>query len=140
MQPASDSDAKLPRRAAFGMLLVFLLAVLAALAVTLESVPPSAQWVAGVVVVPIVALALLLLYAERQGRRWAFAGAAALGALGVAVRAIVSTEPSLEVGGGLPIEVNVAYVAIGLGLAATSGWAFLSPLPITPEPPEAGGP
>ncbi len=126
MPPDPSSQRFPPGRLAFGMLLVFLLAVVLALTVTLVSVPPSAQLVAGVVVVPIVALTLLLLFFERRARRWAFAGAAVLGVVGVATRLLVSTQPALEVGGGLPLWVNAAYVAIGLAVAGTSVWAYVA--------------
>ncbi len=124
----SDSDAErtLPRRLAFGFLALFLVAVLAALAVTLASAPPSAKLIASVAVVPVVAFAVLLLVFECLGRPWAFSGAAALGALGVALRLVVNTQPSLEVGGGLPIEVTIAYVGLGLALVVTSVWAHLA--------------
>jgi ABC-type cobalamin transport system permease subunit len=105
---------------------LFVLGVLGALTITLLSVPMAAKLIAGAVVVPIVAVALLLLLFERRGRLWAFAAAAVLGALGVALRLVVSTEPSLEVGGGLPVEVNIAYIALGLSVVATNLWAYLS--------------
>jgi len=113
------------RQIAFWLLVAFLLAVLAALIVTIWSVPPTVRLLAGAVVVPIVAVTVLLLYFERRGRRWSFAGAAVLGVLGVTLRLIVNSRPSLEVGGGLPIEVTVAYVALGLAVAGTSLWASL---------------
>jgi len=113
------------RQIAFWLLVAFLLAVLAALIVTIWSVPPTVRLLAGAVVVPIVAVTVLLLYFERRGRRWSFAGAAVLGLIGVTLRLIVNSRPSLEVGGGLPIEVTVAYVALGMAVAGTSLWASL---------------
>jgi hypothetical protein len=113
------------RRVAFWTLIVFLAAVLAALVVTLSSVPPSAQWVAGVVVVPIVGVTALLLWMERSDRRWSYGGAALLGAVGITLRLVVSTRPSLEVGGGLPPVVTVAYVALGALVVGTSLASFL---------------
>ncbi len=121
----SSSNASPLRRAAFWTLLLFLLAILAALAITLGSVPASAKLIAGVLVVPIVALTLLFLYFERRGRRWAFLGAAVLGVLGIALRLIVSTQPSLEVGGGLPVGISIAYVLLGLAVVGTSLVSFL---------------
>ncbi len=133
-------DGSLPCRLAYVTLLLFLLAVLLALAVTVWFVPFSAKLVAGFVVVPIVALTLLLLYFESRARRWAFAGATVLGVFGVAVRLIVSTEPTLEVGGGLPLGVSTAYVALGLAVAGTSVWAYLSSPNATAEASKGFGP
>lgn len=113
-------------RVAFWTLGLFCAAVLAALGITLGSVARSVKWFAGAVVVPIVALTLILLYFERRGRRWSFVGAAGLGVLGVALRLLVNTVPADEVGGGLPAEVTVAYVGLGVAVAATSLWSILT--------------
>jgi len=115
-----------PAQAAFWTLALFVLAVLTALSVTVWSVQPAVKLLAGLVVIPIVAAAFLLLYFERQGSRWSYAGATLLGAIGVTLRLIVITQPSLEVGGGLPIEVTIAYVALGLAVIGTNLWASLS--------------
>jgi len=123
-QPAGPSTRS--ERAARFLLAVFLVAVVAALAITLSSVAPSVRLLAAGVVTPIIALTLLLLYFERRGRAWSYAGAAALGALGVGLRLIVSTRPQLEVDGGLPLAVTVAYVALGIVVVVTSLAAFLA--------------
>jgi hypothetical protein len=36
-----------------------------------------------------------------------------LGALGVILRVVISMNPSLEVGGGLPVGVTVLYIVLG---------------------------
>jgi len=113
-------------RTATAVLAVFLVAVVAALVVTLSSVAPSVRILAAVVVTPIIALTLLLIYFELRGRSWSYAGAAALGALGVGLRLIVSTQPQLEVGGGLPLSVTVVYVTLGILVVVTSVEAYLS--------------
>jgi hypothetical protein len=105
---------------------LFLVAVVAALAVTLFSVTVSVGLLATAVVSPIVALTLLVLYLEFRRRPWSFVGAAALGSLGVTLRLIINTQPSLEVGGGLPLWVTAAYVTLGTLVVATSLWAFLA--------------
>lgn len=106
------------------LLIIFLLAVLAALTVTLLSVPTSVRLLASVIVVPIVAVTLLILYYETQGKRWAFAGAALLGAFGISLRLVISTQPSLEVGGGLPIPVTAGYLILGTLVVVVSLWSF----------------
>jgi len=123
---AEQYGSSVPGQVAFWTLVGFLLAVLAALTVTLLSVPMAVKLLAGAVVVPIVAVTILLLYFERKGKRWSFPGACALGAVGVTLRLIVNSMPSLEVGGGLPVEVTVTYVALGLAVVGTSLWALLA--------------
>ena len=113
-------------RAATILLLLFLIAVLSALAITLDSVAAPVGIVAILVVGPIVILTIFLLYFERRQQPWSFAGAAGLGFLGVTLRVIVNARPQLEVGGGLPLWVTAAYVALGTLVAATSLWAFIS--------------
>ncbi len=127
MPTERHSTTGFPRQLALGTLVLFLVAVVAALAITLSSVPPSAKLIAGVVVMPIVAITVVLLYFEHRGSPWAFLGAALLGGFGVALRLVVSTEPSLEVGGGLLLEVNIAYILLGLAVVGTSLWAFRVP-------------
>jgi hypothetical protein len=119
-----DTSVDVSERTATALLVLFLVAVLAALAVTLYSVAAPVQRVAASVVSPIIALGLVVLYFERRRRAWSFMGAAALGVLGVALRLVVSSRPELEVGGGLPLWVTVTYVALGSSMAATSLWAF----------------
>lgn len=114
------------QRTASAILAVFLIAIVAALAVTLSSVAPSVRTVAVVVVAPIIALTLLLLYFELRGRIWSYAGAVVLGALGAGLRLVVSTQPQLEVGGGLPLAVTVAYVALGILVVVASLGAYRS--------------
>ena len=123
---AEQHVSSVPGQVAFWTLALFLLAVLAALAVTLLSVSPAVKLLAGVVVVPIVAVTLILLYFERKRRKWSFAAAGALGVVGVTLRLIVNSMPSLEVGGGLPVEVTVTYVALGLAVVGTSLWSLFA--------------
>jgi len=123
---AEQHASSLPGQVAFWTLALFLLAVLAALAVTLLSVSPAVKLLAGAVVAPIIAVTLLLLHFERKGKRWSFAGAGALGGLGVTLRLVVNSMPSLEVGGGLPVQVTVTYIALGLAVAGASLWALLA--------------
>jgi len=72
-----------------------------------------------------VALTIVLLYFERRGRPWSFLGAAVLGLLGVTLRWVVNRWPSLEVGGGLPLGVTLAYVLLGLAVVGTSLGSYL---------------
>ena len=49
----------------------------------------------------------------RKRKVWSYAGASIIGAIGVILRVIVSTQPGLEVGGGLPVGVTVLYIVLG---------------------------
>jgi FlaA1/EpsC-like NDP-sugar epimerase len=117
-------DASLP--VAVAALGLFLVAIIAALAVTLTSVPAHVGYLAASAVTPIIVLSLIFLFFEYRRRPWSFAAAAALGILGVSLRLIVNAQPQLEVGGGLPLWVTVTYVTLGAVLVATSLWAFAS--------------
>ncbi|MCI4364525.1 MAG: hypothetical protein L3K10_00450 [Thermoplasmata archaeon] len=125
-EPRLSRNALVTQRVAITLLLPFLVAIVVALAITLSSVAPAVRLIAESQVSPIIALTLLLLYFESRGRRWSFAGAAILGALGVGLRLIVNTQPQLEVGGGLPIVVTVIYATLGFLVIASSLWAYLS--------------
>jgi hypothetical protein len=123
-QPDKPTDVS--QRAAMVLLALFLVAVIAAMAVTVSSVTAPVGVLAASVVSPIVGLAILFLYFERRGRLWSFAGAAALGILGVTLRLIINSQPRLEVGGGLPLWVTGIYAALGTLVVGTSLWACLS--------------
>lgn len=102
---------------------VFLGAVVLALLVTVYSVPDNVKVLALTIVAPFVALGLLLIRYCRRGSAWAFAGCAILAAAGVGLRLVINAHPNLEVGGGLPLWVTVVYVALGLSVSLSSGWA-----------------
>ena len=65
-------------RAATWLLAVFLIAILAALGVTVAQVR-DARVVALAAVVPIILLTAVFIVYSRRGRTWAYAGASALG-------------------------------------------------------------
>jgi hypothetical protein len=100
-------------RAALSLLEVFVVAIVLALVVTLENVSRGVQVVAVVSVTPIIVLSLVFIYYCRKRKVWSYAGASILGAIGVALRVAVSTNPSLEVGGGLPVGVTAFYIVLG---------------------------
>jgi hypothetical protein len=100
-------------RLALALQLAFLLAVLVALGVTLASTGTEVRLIALAAVLPIVGLTVFCLRASWIERWWGFVGAGALGIVGVGLRLAVNTDPGLEVGGGLPVEVTVLYVVMG---------------------------
>lgn len=120
-----DNRVHVAQRVAIALLVLFLVAIVVALAVTLSSVAPAVRLIAGSLVCPIIALALVFLYFESRGRPWSFVGAAVLGALGVSLRLVISTQPQLEVGGGLPTAATVIYVTLGLLVVASNAGAYL---------------
>jgi len=101
-------------KTAIGLLEVFVVAVVLALAVTIASVSAGVQLLATIVVSPIILLSIIFIYYCKKGKVWSYAGASILGAVGVTLRVIISTKPSLEVGGGLPVGVTVLYIVIGV--------------------------
>jgi hypothetical protein len=100
-------------RAATALLEVFVVAIVLALLVTVSKGTLEMQALAAGVVTPIIVLSLVFVRYCRMGKAWSFAGASVLGAFGVVLRVVVSTQPSLEVGGGLPIGVTALYIALG---------------------------
>jgi hypothetical protein len=91
----------------------FFVAIVVALLITVLSVSLSVKLLAIGTVSPFIVLTLTFIFYCKRGRVWSFAGASVLGVAGVMVRVIVSAQPSLEVGGGLPIGVTALYIVLG---------------------------
>jgi hypothetical protein len=100
-------------RTATVMLEVFVVAIALAFVVTVSTGTIEMQALAAGFVVPIIVLSLLFVRYCRRGKAWSYAGAAVLGGIGVALRVVVSTQPDLEVGGGLPLWVTALYLVLG---------------------------
>ena len=107
------------------LLELFVVAIALAFAVTFTTGTVQMQILSVAIVIPIVILALVLIRYCRQRKAWSYAGSMALGVLGVTVRVVVSSQPSLEVGGGLPIGVTVVYVVLGSLVVLKSYESFL---------------
>jgi hypothetical protein len=95
------------------LLEVFVVAIILALIVTIASVSAGVQFLATIVIIPIIILSIIFIYFCKKRKIWSYAGASILGAVGVILRVLVNTKPNLEVGGGLPIGVTVVYIVIG---------------------------
>lgn len=104
-------------KAATALFGVFIVAIVLAFTVTVSTGTLEMQGIAVGLVIPIIILSLVLILFSIKGKAWSFAGASALGAFGVAIRLVVSTQPSLEVGGGLPAWVSALYVTLGVSVA-----------------------
>jgi len=100
-------------RTAIALQEIFVVAVVLAFVATVSTGTAEMQVLAVGFIVPITALSLTFIFFCRKRKVWSYAGASILGAVGVALRVAVSTQPSLEVGGGLPIGVTVLYIVLG---------------------------
>ena len=100
-------------RAAVGLLGIFVIAIIFAFLVTLVTGTTEMRLLSAALITPIIVLSLVFIYYCRKRRGWSYAGASILGAIGVILRVVVSTQPSLEVGGGLPVGVTALYIVLG---------------------------
>ena len=114
-------------KAAIALLYVFTAAIIAAFITTIISVPANVQILAVGFITPLVVLSLVFVFYCRKGKAWSFAGATILGAIGVLLRVIISTQPNLEVGGGLPVGVTALYIVLGalISLKSYESWLEL---------------
>ncbi len=83
------------------------------------------QLLAITLISPLIILNIIFIYYCRKRKVWSYAGASILGALGVILRVIVSTQPNLEVGGGLPVGITVLYIVLGALVALKNYEAML---------------
>lgn len=100
-------------KTAVGLLEIFVIAIVLAFLATVTTGTVVMQVLAAALITPIIIIALIFIYYCRRKKIWSYAGASILGALGVILRVIVSTQPNLEVVGGLPVGVTVLYIVIG---------------------------
>jgi hypothetical protein len=100
-------------RTAIGLLELFVVAIVLAFLVTVSTGTLEMQVLAVGLITPIIILSLVFIRYCRMRKAWSYAGASILGILGVILRVIVSTQPSLDVGGGLPVGVTVLYIVLG---------------------------
>jgi len=114
-------------KAAIALLYVFTAAIIAAFITTIISVPANVQILAVGFITPLVVLSVVFIFYCRKGKAWSFAGATILGAIGVLLRVIISTQPNLEVGGGLPVSVTALYIVLGalVSLKSYESWLEL---------------
>ena len=100
-------------RTAVGLLELFLVAIILAFLATFATGTTEMRILSVGFITPISILSIVFIYYCRRQKVWSYAGASILGALGVILRVAVSTQPSLEVGGGLPIGVTALYIVLG---------------------------
>ncbi len=107
------------------LLEVFLVAIILALIVTIINTAFEVQILAITFVSPIIILNIVFIYYCRRRKIWSYAGASILGIIGVILRVIVSTQPNLEVGGGLPMGITILYIVLGALVAFKNYEAML---------------
>ena len=112
-------------RTSIVLLEVFLVAIILALIVTVMNSVFEVQLLAITLISPLIILNIIFIYYCRKRKVWSYAGASILGAIGVILRVIVSTQPNLEVGGGLPIGITVLYIVLGALVALKNYEAML---------------
>jgi len=100
-------------RTAVGLLGIFVVAIILAFLVTFITGTIEMRLVSVAFITPITVLSITFIYYCRKRKVWSYAGASILGAVGVILRVVVSTQPSLEVGGGLPVGVTALYIVLG---------------------------
>lgn len=107
-------------KTAIGLLEVFVVAIVLAFLATVSTGAFEMQLLAVVLITPIVILSLAFVHYCRMRKVWSYAGASILGAFGVVLRVVISTQPNLEVGGGLPVGITVLYIVLGTLVALKS--------------------
>jgi peptidoglycan/LPS O-acetylase OafA/YrhL len=107
-------------RTAIILLEIFVVAIIVAFAVTFTTGTAEMQTLSVGFISPILVLSLIFIYYCKRKKVWSFAGASILGIIGVVLRVAVSTQPNVEVGGGLPAGVTALYIVIGALVALKS--------------------
>ncbi len=112
-------------RTAIGLLEIFVVAIILAFLITLTTGTIEMRLISVAFITPITVLSLAFIYYCRKRKVWSYAGASILGILGVILRVVVGTQPSLEVGGGLPVGVTALYIVLGALVALKNYESFL---------------
>jgi hypothetical protein len=92
---------------------VFLVAIILALIITVLNSVFEVQLLSITLISPLIILNIVFIYYCRRQKVWSYAGASIVGAIGVILRVIVSTQPNLEVSCGLPVGITVLYIVLG---------------------------
>ena len=103
----------------------FLVAIILALIVNVINSVFEVQILAITLVSPIIILNIVFIYYCKRRKVWSYAEASILGVIGVVLRVIISTQPNLEVGGGLPVGITVLYIVLGALVALKNYEAML---------------
>jgi FtsH-binding integral membrane protein len=104
-------------RTAISLTEIFVVAILLAFLVTFINGTTEMRVISVAFITPVTVLGLAFSYYCRKRKVWSFAGASVLGILGVILRVVVSTQPGLEVGGGIPVAITALYIVLGALMA-----------------------
>jgi len=110
---AANGSLSVNMKTAVGLLELFLVAIILAFLATFTTGTTEMRLLSIAFITPISILSIVFIYYCRRKKVWSYAGASILGALGVILRIAVSTQPNLEVAGGLPVGVTVLYIVLG---------------------------
>ena len=110
---SANSSLSVNMKTAVGLLEIFVIAIILAFLTTLITGTTEMRLLSLAFITPITILSLVFIYYCRKKKAWSYAGASILGAVGVILRVAVSTQPSLEVAGGLPVGVTALYIVLG---------------------------
>jgi hypothetical protein len=110
---AVNESLSINMRSAVGLLELFLVAIILAFLATFATGTTEMRIISVAFITPITILSIVFICYCRRKKVWSYAGASILGALGVILRVAVSTQPSLEVGGELPVGVTALYMVLG---------------------------
>jgi hypothetical protein len=110
---AANGSLSVNMKTAVGILELFLVAIILAFLATFTTGTTEMRLLSIAFITPISILSIVFIYYCRRKKVWSYAGASILGALGVILRIAVSTQPNLEVAGGLPVGVTVLYIVLG---------------------------
>ena len=113
MQVIENKRLSVNMRTTVSLLVVFAIAIVLALIVTIISTTIEVQLLSVVLITPLILLCIIIIYYCMKRELWSYVAASVLGALGVLLRIVISSQPNLEVGGGLPIGVTVFYIVLG---------------------------
>lgn len=113
MQVNENKRLSVNMRTTVSLLVVFAIAIVLALIVTIISSTVEVQLLSAALITPLILLCIIIIHYCMKSEPWSYVAASVLGAFGVFLRIVISSQPNLEVGGGLPIGVTAFYIVLG---------------------------
>ncbi len=94
------------------LLEVFVIAIIIAFIITFMSGTIEIRLISSLAVIPQIVLTFVFIYYCKKKKFWSYVGSFLLGSIGLILRVIISMQPTLEVGGGLPVSVSTLYIVL----------------------------